>query len=406
MMKQIIVICILSSLLIVGSSAQQRCSSEYEEFFVCVEESERCNGTLICGYGYGCLPNPYVSNPTSVLAELDGGSSYEPVAPYICIRLGAVGSPCYYNDQCMDGLDCYNPHENGTCQHLYFAQLGEDCRFDQECYPNLKCDPFERECVADIGSDLQCQNNVQCSYGFQCNSTSNRCVPRASAGQVCRETKDGFSYMYCQEDLLCNSDTEGNYTCVTPFSIATDKGCFSESEKLNGDNGYYLSPCQAGTVCHNNLCTALNITAASVNCSSDVTQCSFIENCECNNGTYIDGVAGQCVAYVVSNTETINKCIEHTTNLLGCLKDNECSDYSLSRQGEAIFLVPNSCGYRNCHSELCDIQAECTAQPPSPAPSCGEVDLDEKFFCADYSSASTLTVSGSILFALIVALLF
>ncbi|EGG24246.1 hypothetical protein DFA_06396 [Cavenderia fasciculata] len=403
MMKQIIVICILAGLFIAGSSAQQCQGDDY--FFACVEEGEKCNGTLICEYGYGCLQNPYITNPLSTLAELDGGSSYEPYAPFICIKLGALGSPCYNDDQCMYGLDCYNSGYMGTCQQFSFAQLGEDCRFNEECYGSLLCDPFEKECIANIGSDYQCGNNIQCAYGYQCNSTTNLCVPRASVGQECQQTKDGFSYMYCQEDLICNRDSEGNNSCVTPFSIAAGKGCLGDNQDLSGELGFYLSPCQAGSICYSGVCETLNVTAASVNCSADASQCSFIENCQCNNGTRMEGATGQCVARVVTNTETINKCIEYTTDLLSCLKDNECSDYSLTLE-DGGFLVPNSCGYRNCHSEICNIQAECISQLPSPAPSCGEVDLGEIYYCADFSSASTLTVSGSILFALIIALLF
>ncbi|EGG24245.1 hypothetical protein DFA_06395 [Cavenderia fasciculata] len=404
MMKQIIVICILAGLFIAGSSAQQ-CEGT-TEFFSCVEEGRFCNETLICGYGYECLPNPfYYNGPRSALAEIDGGSSYEQVPTSICIKLGAVGAVCFEDDQCMNGLECYNANNNGTCQHLYFAQLGEDCQYDQECYYNLKCDPFERECVADVNTDYQCQYNVQCSYGFQCNTTSHRCVPRASVGQVCHQTKDGFSYMYCQEDLICNRDSEGNYTCITPFSVAAGKGCDS-FENLSGDNGFYISPCQAGSVCYDGVCTTLNITGPSVNCSADRNLCSFVEYCACNNGTRMEGATGQCVPYSISNTETINKCIEHTTNLLNCLKDNECTGFAQNREVEGDLFVPNSCGYRHCHSEICDIQAECTALPPSPAPSCGEVDLDEKYYCADFSSASTLATSGSILIAVFIALLF
>ncbi|EGG24244.1 hypothetical protein DFA_06394 [Cavenderia fasciculata] len=416
MMKEIIVICILASLLIVGSSAQSTCNGD-TYLFSCAEEGDLCfqNGSIRCGYGYGCLPNPIIPQ-FSVLAELDGGSSYEPypaeasinnynnVMLYhhclICIKLGAIGSPCFDTAQCMAGLHCYDSNNNGTCQQLSFAQLGEDCRLDQECYSYLKCDPFERECAPDIHSDYQCVSNIQCSYGFQCNTTSHRCVPRSSLGQVCERSEDGFSYMYCQEDLVCNGDSEGKYTCVTPFSVAIGKGCIRDYEDLYGENGFYISPCQAGSNCYLDVCTALNITAASVNCSADINLCSAFESCQCNNATYFEGATGQCVSTFVTNTDTINKCVEYTTELLSCLKDNECTGYAQSIELEEDLLVPNSCGYRHCHSEICNIQAECISQPPSPAPTCGAVDLDELMYCQDFSSASTLSfTTASILFA-------
>ena len=102
---------------------------------------------------------------------------------------GAMGAPCFSNDECQStacALDptCAGPCCAGTCTPTQAAaDLGEPCA-TRPCKANLTCSNAKM-CVALYPDGMPCDDDTQCAFGLGCLGTPGICHPLPKLGEAC-----------------------------------------------------------------------------------------------------------------------------------------------------------------------------------------------------------------------------
>jgi len=223
-------------------------------------QASECSAVSYCIYEGGC--------ECANISQGDGNA-------YVCRPAGThvvpVDGICQNDENCVQPLKCVgnSPTNPGVCKA---AESGKSCIIDSDCTGGLKCTAVSSSlsrcletagrsngtfcesspecessvcnttlgvniCVAgDATTDERCTSDRHCANGYECNSTTERCVAKA-VGSWC-ETKD----IECGAGLYCVENDN-----IPGFSTCRDG---SVSSYCDGNN-----ECDTG-FCGKNVCTA------------------------------------------------------------------------------------------------------------------------------------------------------
>jgi len=171
--------------------------------------------------------------------------------PGATLVLAPEGAPCDIDAQpsvgCMGDLHCSTPSGKtaGTCRPLALLDLGQPCfQTGAICRPPLFCN--------DVSSTAQCEMlqtgdalcaSVMCDQATYCapGDGGAQCVPRATAGEVCRDAA-GVLIRECEYETIC----------VAATGVCTRLGARGDACSAPAQ------PCQYGLACTNGRCTPLD----------------------------------------------------------------------------------------------------------------------------------------------------
>lgn len=175
--------------------------------------------------------------------DLDG---WDAACSAILTGLGDEGDPCDGDDECRDGLECFDdscvrmPGEGAACLEGYACAEGFYCGSDDACHgergrgeacpdgdyscgDDLYCDGRSTTCQPYIASGEPCEHaSYACDDDLYCSPESGTCRPYPGAGQGCVDS-DGS----CADDLYCDAAGQCQRQLGAGAACDEDEQCLS-----------------------------------------------------------------------------------------------------------------------------------------------------------------------------------
>jgi hypothetical protein len=178
---------------------------------------------------------------------------------------GAIGDPCFSNDECQSGgcaLDptCADACCAGTCSATQApADLGEPCA-TRECKPNLTCSNTKM-CVALYADGMPCDDFTQCAYGLGCVGTPGICHPLPHIGEACPDDQCAEVGAYCNTSGVCAPLGLTGTSCTTLADCSLYYPCNSgalQCQPWPATGQPCTALCSDGSFCDSttNICTS------------------------------------------------------------------------------------------------------------------------------------------------------
>jgi len=166
------------------------------------------------------------------------GDDYPEACESMLTGLVPEGSLCEGDDECVEGLDCYNelctnlPKAGEACVD-YTCDSDTYCGNDQLCHPykragedcsdstwtcddDLYCDTRTYTCSPYLGPGESCSHDrYACDDDLYCSPSSQTCRPYPGSGQSCADS-DGqcADGLYCDAGGLCRPQKAGGEPCT------------------------------------------------------------------------------------------------------------------------------------------------------------------------------------------------
>ncbi|EGG24556.1 hypothetical protein DFA_02799 [Cavenderia fasciculata] len=349
--------------------------------FTSTSFAEQCSGT-----GLQCADISQPCDQTDPLNPYSGRSckygSYCGTNTNTCQTFKKVGETCDVvgvDSQCLYPLAC----NNGTCQEVGYAVLGDACSGNSQCVSPLVC--TNNVCSSDKAN---CTSNYECGYDQFCFthpvSKATWCLPRIEDGQLCSQnftkitnattgaSTNVTGYFTCSEYSSCtvlNRSNKTIMTCAPRYSAGSLGVC--AADKFGVD---YNCNTEAGLLCYKSTCvnSTGELTSPTLMCNSTYTRVcgDNYEVCSCGQ----KGV-GQCLQSELRSTEAFSLCGQAKKKLTACASAHRCT-YSANPS-------KSSCMITNCSTQFCDKYSLCDVKGPGTINPCSGLYPQQNALCLD-----------------------